>query len=101
VGCGANPGSLCIADIKTKRGISLARIVRLHPYQVLIRQSNCTWVIEAADALQCTEAVIEGTIFLHENHDMFRIQLGTAFLWIYCHCPLNGVGQYGTYSSNA
>src|SRR5690606_23325877 len=97
----ADPGGLCITDIKAKRGVGLARVVGLHPHQILIRKHDSAWIVEAAYALQCTEAVVEGTIFLHEDHNMFRIQVGAAFLWVYGHCPQNRVGKYASYAGSA
>ena len=87
---GTRPGGFCIPDIKVERQISFAGIICLHPYRFVIWQLYGAGIIETTNPLQRTEAMIEGTVFLHEDNYMSGIEVSTANTGIYSKRFLNG-----------
>ena len=62
-----------IRDIGMKGQNITARTVGLLPDRIAIRQQHGTRIAEPADSSQGPEVVIEGTVFLHEDDDVFHI----------------------------
>jgi hypothetical protein len=54
----------------------------LHPNGIAVGKRNGPRVIEAAHAAECAECVIEGTIFLHKDDDVFGIQKRASLIWL-------------------
>src|SRR6185437_15591533 len=73
VGKRSHPGRFRIFNIEAKRSVCLPRGVRLQPDRVLIRKRNRSWIVESPDSSQCSEAVVERTVLLHENHDVLGV----------------------------
>jgi hypothetical protein len=49
---------------------------RLMPHRLAVRQIDCARIAETAHAFERAEVVVERTVFLHQDHDVFGIQEG-------------------------
>src|SRR6185437_712410 len=89
----ANPGYFGIFYIEAKRRISLAFRIRLQPHGILVGQVDNARIIESANTLQHSISVIEGTVFLHQENDVFSIFESTSRFRVNRKCFLNGRTQ--------
>ncbi len=90
MGKGSHPGSFGIFNIEPERAISLFRHIGLPPYRFAVGQLNCTGIVESSHTLKGSIAMIERTIFLHQDHNMLGIKKSAAQVRIDGKCFLNG-----------
>ena len=74
-----HPGSFGIFDIQVERRISFAFGVGLQPYFVFVWQINSARIIITTYTLKRTVSMVERAVFLHQDNDVFGIQVGAAF----------------------
>jgi hypothetical protein len=45
-------------------------------------QGHCARIVETAHAPQLAECMIKGTVLLHQDNNVFRIEISTSRHWI-------------------
>src|ERR1700721_3111978 len=87
VGDGSHPGRTRVPDIEPPGSIGVTRCVGLYEDGVSVGQLKGSRIIESSNPLKRPQRVVEGPVLLHQNDDVFSVQIGRARL------RLNGVCQ--------
>lgn len=91
----AHPGGACVFYVEAEGRMGVALGILLQPDGIIIGQPDGAGVVESADALQGSIAMVEGSVFLHEENDMLRVMPVGAGIGIDGQGLLDGWGKNG------
>ncbi len=81
------PCGFRILEIEAEGRVGFAGRVRLQPHRLAVGQRYRARIVEAANAAQRAEHVIERAVLLHQDHHVLRIQEASARRRIDCRGP--------------
>src|SRR5271154_5759571 len=94
----SHPRDPGVTDIQPPGTIRVARSVGLHENRVAVCEPNRTRVVKSANSAKGAESMIERAVFLHQDHDVFGIEVSRAG------CRLDRAGpldRFGNQAGNA
>ena len=91
----SHPRDPGVTDVQPPGTIGVSRSVGLHENRVAVREPKRARVVKSANSAKGAEGMIERAVFLHQDHDVFGIEVSRAG------CRLDRVGPLDRFGDQA